>query len=101
MLSADAPTPTEPAEPSPPAGPADDPLELLRHELKNPLTAVRGQAQLLRRRAARLDGVADGDRTWLLERSALIEAAVAVLVERVERIDREPREADGGAPGDP
>ena len=67
----------------------DDALDLLRHELKTPLTVVLGQAQLLRRRAARFDGMEERDRDWLLQCGAHIEAAVLLLVERIDGIGRE------------
>ncbi len=71
---------------------AADPLELLRHELKIPLTTIRGQAHLLRRHVRRLDGLDGPERAWLLERADRIDAAVLALVARIERIGHELRE---------
>jgi len=67
--------------------------DIWRHELISPLTAIHAHAQMVRRRATRLDALSDGDRAWLIERATLIEAAVAVLVLRIGRI--------GWAPGPP
>jgi signal transduction histidine kinase len=72
-------------------GPDYDALDLLRHDLKSPLTIIRGQAQLLRRRVARFDGLDESDRVWLMERSAHIEAAVLLLVDLIDGIGQGPR----------
>lgn len=72
-------------------GEDDDALDLLRHDLKSPLTVIRGQAHLLRRRAVRFDGVDERDREWLLNCSTQIEAAVILLVGRIDGIGQMPR----------
>ncbi len=70
--------------------PGDDPLELLRHDLKAPLTALRAQTQFLLRRLARLKGLDETERAWVLERGALIDAAIMAMVVRIEQLGREP-----------
>ncbi|MDP9469711.1 MAG: hypothetical protein M3Q71_03460 [Chloroflexota bacterium] len=68
---------------------ADDSRDLLRHDLRSQLTVIRGQAHLLRRRLARLDGLDEGERGWLMERATHIDAAVTTLVARIERMGQE------------
>ena len=71
-------------------------LDLLRQDLKGDLTVIRGQAQLLLRRVARLEGLDPLDRAWLLERGDLIDAAIIGLAVRIDRIGREgPTGSDG------
>jgi hypothetical protein len=84
-----------PLDPQPSESP-EDRYELLRHELKTPLTVIRGEVFLVRRRLARMDGMTEVDRTWLLDHSARIDVAILDLVARIERIGREVG-ADPGA----
>lgn len=87
-----------PPDPQPSESP-EDPYELLRHALKTPLTVIRGEVFLVRRRLARMDGMTEVDRTWLLNRSARIDVAVLDLVARIDSIGREV-DADPGARSD-
>ena len=95
--------PPEPGDADPDGRRADDPSAAFRHDLKTPLTAISGQMQLARRRLRRTDGP---DRDYLLARLAAIEAAIAVMGERIERLGRdlfakgggEPPRDDGGGP---
>lgn len=80
---------------SPPDDRGSDPLDLLRHDLRVQLTVIRGQAHLLRRRLARLDGLDRTERAWLLERGAQIDAAIMTMAERIAQVGREgPAEED-------
>ena len=68
--------------------PLDDPRLRLQHDLRTPLTAIRGHAQLLRRTAARLEGP---ERERLLAGLTVIDAAATVLTDRVAALaDDEP-----------
>lgn len=76
--------------------PPVDPLAVLRHDLRTPLTAISGQMQLARRRVRRTNGP---DRDYVLARLAAIEAAVLAMAERIERLGRD-LVRDGDPPGD-
>ncbi len=71
-----------------------DLLDLLRHDLKGPLTVIRGQTQLLLRRSARLEGLDETERAWLLERGARIDAAIMAMAARIEQLGRESQAAE-------
>lgn len=66
-----------------------DPLDLRRQDLKGDLTVIRGHAQLLLRRVARLEGLDPGERAWLLERGDLIDAAILGLAVQIEQLGQE------------
>jgi signal transduction histidine kinase len=61
----------------------DDGTDALRHDLKIPLTVIRGHAQLMLRVVQRMEGP---ERARLLAGLAAIDAAVGILVTRIERI---------------
>ena len=61
-----------------------DPLDRLRHDLRSPLTTIRGRAYLLGRAVRRAPSLSEDERTGLLAGVAAIETAVA---ERVVVID--------------
>ncbi len=67
-----------------PEGTPCDEFALLRHDLRNPIAVVSGHAQLLRRDAARLVGLTDGDRDRLRARADAIEASAKALAALVE-----------------
>ena len=82
-------------------GPGDQ----LRHDLKTPLTAISGHAQLLTRAIRRFPSLAENERARMLESLATIEAAVRVMVAMIEAMGREgadyaPDSAGGADPGD-
>jgi signal transduction histidine kinase len=71
-----------------------DPLDQLRHDLKSPLTTIRGRAYLLARAVRRAPSRTDDERSRMLEGVAAIETAVAVIV--VIDALRDERSEDGG-----
>ena len=64
-----------------------DPLDRLRHDLRSPLTTIRGRAYLLARAVRRAPSLSDDERTRMLAGVAAIEAAVATMVVVIEGID--------------
>jgi signal transduction histidine kinase len=64
-----------------------DPLDQLRHDLRSPLTTIRGRAYLLARVVRRAPSLSDDERTRMLEGVAAIEAAVAAMVVVIDGID--------------
>ena len=62
------------------------PLDLLRHDLKSPLTTIHGRAQLVARGIQRSPTLADDERTRLLLGLAAIEVAVREMVTRIDGI---------------
>jgi hypothetical protein len=74
-----------------------DALERLQNALLNPLTTVRGRAQLLARRVERLDGIDADQHAWLLHCAATIDAAVTELVTQIRSL----QVAAQGPSGDP
>ena len=62
-----------------------DELARLSHDLCTQLAVVSGHAQLLRRDATRLAGLADRDRARLLARAGAIEAAAGAMATMVEQ----------------
>jgi signal transduction histidine kinase len=71
-----------------------DPLDRLRHDLRSPLTTIRGRAYLLARAVRRAPSLSEEERTRMLGGVAAIEAAVAAMVVVIEGID-----GDRPAPG--
>ena len=69
------------------AGRPLDPLDRLRHDLRSPLTTIRGRAYLLARAVRRAPSLSDDERTRMLAGVAAIEAAVATMVVVIEGID--------------
>jgi signal transduction histidine kinase len=64
-----------------------DPLERLRHDLRSPLTTIRGRAYLLARAVRRAPSLTDDERTRMLAGVAAIETAVAAMVVVIDGID--------------
>jgi nitrogen-specific signal transduction histidine kinase len=70
-------------------------FEQLRHDLLNPLSTIRGRAQLMTRAIERSSSMNDSDRDRLLRGLTAISQAVFAAVEVLERAD--PRNQDGEA----
>jgi signal transduction histidine kinase len=66
-----------------------DPLDQLRHDLRSPLTTIRGRAYLLARAVRRAPSLSEEERTRMLAGVAAIETAVAAMVTVIEGIDGE------------
>ena len=64
-----------------------DPLDQLRHDLRSPLTTIRGRAYLLARAVRRAPSLTDEERTRMLTGVAAIETAVAAMVAVIECLD--------------
>ena len=62
-----------------------DPLDQLRHDLRSPLTTIRGRAYLLARAVRRAPSLTEDERTRMLAGVAAIETAVATMVGRHRR----------------
>ena len=71
-----------------------DPLDRLRHDLKSPLTTIRGRAYLLARAVRRAPSLTEDERTRMLAGVAAIETAVAAMVVVIESIDGTPPAPD-------
>jgi signal transduction histidine kinase len=74
-----------------------DPLDQLRHDLRSPLTTIRGRAYLLARAVRRAPSLSDDERTRMLDGLAVIEAAVAAMAVVMDGIDGD-AEAEPGPP---
>src|SRR4051794_25714066 len=77
-----------------------DPLDQLRHDLRSPLTTIRGRAYLLARAVRRAPALTDDERTRMLAGVAAIETAVAAMVAVIEGIDGERPAPDSDAARD-
>lgn len=69
--------------------PAHQDADLLaetRHDMRTPLTVIKGTAQLAARDIVRCPALPDPEREKLLARLAVIEAAVAELARQVEEL---------------
>ena len=77
-----------------------DPLERLRHDLRSPLTTIRGRAYLLARAVRRAPSLTEEERTRMLAGVAAIETAVAAMVIVIDGIDGEHPAPDGGTAAD-
>ena len=64
-----------------------DRLDRLRHELRSPLTTIRGRAYLLARAVNRAPSLTDDERSRMLAGVAAIETAVTTMVTVIEGID--------------
>ena len=64
-----------------------DPLDLLRHNLRSPLTTIRARAYLLARAVRRAPSLSEEERTRMLAGVAAIETAVAAMVTVIEGLD--------------
>jgi len=76
------------------------PLDQLRHDLRSPLTTIRGRAYLLARAVRRAPSLSDDERTRMLTGVAAIETAVAAMVAVIEGIDGERPAPDSDAARD-
>ena len=64
-----------------------DSLDRLHHDLRSPLTTIRGRAYLLARAVRRAPSLTDDERTRMLAGVAAIETAVAAMVVVIDGID--------------
>lgn len=80
------------------AGSPLDPLDELRHELKTPLTTIRGRAHLLARAVRRAPSLTDEERTRMLDGLASIDTAVMAMVAVIDAMGREHRAGGGDRP---
>ena len=63
-----------------------DPRDQLRHDLKTPLTTIRGRAYLLARAVRRAPALTDDERARMLAGVAAIEGAVGEMVTVIDGI---------------
>jgi signal transduction histidine kinase len=82
------------------AGRPLDPRDQLRHDLRSPLTTIRGRAYLLARAVRRAPSLTDEERTRMLAGVAAIEAAVVAMVAVIEGIDGDRPSPGSNAAGD-
>ncbi len=71
-----------------------DRLDRLRHDLRSPLTTIRGRAYLLARAVRRAPSLTEEERTRMLAGVAAIEAAVAAMVVVIDGMDGDPPSPD-------
>ena len=64
-----------------------DPLDRLRHNLRSPLTTIRGRAYLLARAVRRAPSLTAEERIRMLAGVTAIETAVAAMVTVIDGID--------------
>jgi len=64
-----------------------DSLDRLRHDLRSPLTTIRGRAYLLARAVRRAPSLTEEERTRMLAGVTAIETAVAAMVTVIEGIE--------------
>ena len=64
-----------------------DAADQLRHDLKSPLTTIRGRAYLLARAVRRAPSLTEDERTRMLAGVAAIETAVEAMVAVIDAID--------------
>ena len=74
-----------------PDWPAHDPSDQLRHDLKTPLVAIHGRAQLLARAVRCSRSLSDTERETFLDGLTAIEGAVREMVTLIDDIGREGR----------
>jgi signal transduction histidine kinase len=73
----------------PAASPPLEPCDELRHDLKTPLTAISGHAQLLGRAVRRSPSLREDERARMVESLAAIEAMVQTMVTIIDAMGRE------------
>jgi signal transduction histidine kinase len=79
-----------------------DPVDQLRHDLKSPLTAISGHAQLLGRAVRRSSSLTDAERGRMLAGLAEIEATVREMVVLIDAMSGEHnKHADDAADAPP
>jgi signal transduction histidine kinase len=76
-----------------------EPLDRLRHDLRTPLTTIRGRAYLLARAVRRTPSLTEEERTGMLAGVAAIETAVAAMVTVIDGIDADRPTGGGEGPG--
>ena len=77
-----------------------DPLDLLRHNLRSPLTTIRARAYLLARAVRRAPSLTEEERTRMLAGVAAIETAVAAMVTVIEGLDGDRPSLDSNTTAD-
>jgi hypothetical protein len=82
------------------AGRPLDPLDQFRHDLRSPLTTIRGRAYLLARAVRRAPSLTEEERSRMLAGVEAIETAVAAMVIVIEGLDDRPSPG-GDTSGDP
>ena len=83
-----------------PNGFVSGPFDQLRHDLKSPLTAIHGHAQLLARAIRRSPSLPEDERARMLAAVVAIEAAVRAMVPLIDRMSDAGAEA-GAIPSEP
>ncbi len=76
-------------------------LNQLRHDLKTPLTTIRGHAELLARFVRRSRSLTEEEQSRILEGLAAIDAAVVAMVVIIDDIQGSYRDDDGEKAPDP
>jgi signal transduction histidine kinase len=84
-----------PAADDSPDGFVYDAADQLRHDLKSPLTIIRGRAYLLARAVRRAPSLTDEERTRMLDGVAAIETAVTAMVVAIDALRDERAEGRG------
>jgi signal transduction histidine kinase len=75
------------------------PLDRLRHDLRSPLTTIRGRAYLLARAVRRAPSLTEDERTRMLAGVAAIEVAVTAMAAVIDSIDGDRPTDSGQDPG--
>jgi len=70
------------------AGSPLDPIDELRHNLKTPLTTIRGRAHLLARAVRRAPSLTDEERARMLDGLTAIDTAVMAMVAIIDGMSR-------------
>ena len=78
-----------PSADDPNVRPSLDPFDLLRHDLKSPLTTISGRAQLLSRAVRRSSSLTDEERGQMLEALATIQEEVRTMVSLIDALRRD------------
>ena len=79
--------------------PPPNDLDLLRHDLKTPLTTIRARAQLLGRAIRRSPSLTDDEQARMLESLATIEQAVQTMVTVIDAMGRDRTERSSDSSG--
>jgi signal transduction histidine kinase len=66
-----------------------DAVEQLRHDLRSPLTTIRGRAYLLARAVRRAPSLSEDERTRMLDGVAAIDTAVVTMAAVIDGIDND------------
>jgi signal transduction histidine kinase len=73
-----------PPSPEDPSLPSPEPVDQLRHDLKTPLTTIKGHSDLLARAVRRSPSLTEAERQAMLARLAAVSAAVGEMVAVIE-----------------